>query len=109
MTNFNFLFIRQKNQIFKVPYQEISCIKSEGNYCHLVTNNQTYSFKSSLSKLKKALPTSDFIQVNRNHVIPIRKISQVDLSENTILTGEDKYQIGGRYRDELFATMKVLP
>lgn len=109
MTNFNFLFIRQKNQIFKVPFHDITCIKSEGNYCHVVTESVTYSFKSSLSRFKEALPTPYFIQVNRNHVIPINKISQVNLSDNTIQSGDEQFQIGGRYREQLFATMNVLP
>ncbi|MCB0661977.1 MAG: LytTR family transcriptional regulator [Saprospiraceae bacterium] len=109
MRRFDFLFIRQKNHIFKVPHNDICCIRSEGNYCHVITSNQTYSFKSSLSKLMETLPKPEFVQVNRNYVIPIKTIDQINLSENMVLTGKESFQIGGRYRDQLFDSMKVLP
>ncbi|MEZ5056035.1 MAG: LytTR family DNA-binding domain-containing protein [Saprospiraceae bacterium] len=109
MTVDKFLFIREKTTVYKVELNEIKHIKSEGNYCYIETNEKSFQIKISLGKLLESLPGPNFIQVNRNFIIPINRIEKINLTEGLILLENESISIGGRYKETLLNAMQILP
>ncbi|MFD2203229.1 LytR/AlgR family response regulator transcription factor [Shivajiella indica] len=60
------LTVKTGNKSLLVKFQEISCIRVDGDYIQLVDiSNNRYYMDSSLDKIEKILPEMDFFRINR--------------------------------------------
>lgn len=105
-----FLFVKRGNSIFKLSLDDITYIEVAENYSTLHTSDhQKYLVSQSLTKLKEILPAADFIQVHRKSMVNLKKIREINLSENTIyLTSDQMVAISERYKKHFADQYRIL-
>lgn len=86
----NFLFIKKNRKIVKVDISKIIYVHVNEKYCDLICDDNNYSIKLSLLKIKELLPETLFRQTHRNYVIHIEKIKEIYLEDNLIVMNNTK-------------------
>lgn len=105
----NYLFVKKQQVICKVNFADIIYIEVDENYCTLFTTDQKFVVKKSLSKIKEILCTDNFEQIHRKIMINIDKISQINLTENTIyLSSNYKVSISERYKKQFAQRFNII-
>lgn len=105
----NSIFIKHNNILRRVNFSDIYSIQSEGNYCMIYTDERKYAIKISLRRIQEELPPDMFIQIHQRHVVPLNKITNIELSNGKVFVGRDDiYPIGRRYKDNLMDKIRFL-
>lgn len=97
-----------QQQVVKIPFNEITWLQSEGNYCFIHTIHQRkYSKKISLTKLIQDLD-NQFIMVHKGFAINTNFIRRIDLGNKVITIQDAQVPIGRGFRKALnpFLTQK---
>lgn len=90
-----------QQQLIKIPFNEITWLQSEGNYCFIHTIHQRkYSKKVSLTKLIQDLD-SQFIMVHKGFAINTNFIRRIDLGNKLISIQDAEIPIGRGFRKAL--------
>lgn len=84
-----------------IPHDDILYIQADKNYCTVVTEKSKYAYKISIVKLMLKVKENIFIQVHKSFVINIKKATNFNFSDSTILIGESKIPIGRTYKKKL--------
>jgi DNA-binding LytR/AlgR family response regulator len=98
------LFIKSGATIFKVEYQDILYIKSDGDYTEVTTKEKIILSTHSLKYWIENLPDSSFYQVHKSYIINLKAI--VKVSGNQIYTQKETLPIGRTFKDKF--TQKLL-
>lgn len=105
----NSIFIKYNNNLRRVNFTDIQSIQSEGNYCMIHTEQRKYAIKISLKRIQEVLPADMFIQIHQRHVVPLHKITNIELSNSKVFIGsDDMYPIGRKYKDSLMEKIRFL-
>ena len=90
-----------QQQVVKIPFNEITWLQSEGNYCFIHTIHQRkHTKKISLTKLIQDLDTQ-FIMVHKGFAINTNFIRRIDLGNKVISIQDAKIPIGRGFRKAL--------
>ncbi len=95
------IFLRKNKELIKVDYNEIQYLKSDRNYCDIITTKGSFVLKVSLTKLMEQLSDPRFIKSHRSYSINIDKVAGLLLSDNKLRIGEALIPIGRKYRKEV--------
>lgn len=96
----DYLFIKKKNALKKVAFEDIIYIEVEERYCNVITSNEKYLVALSLAKITNYLDTNIFAKTHRNYIVNTNKINEITLSENLILLeGNHKITLSDKYKD----------
>lgn len=96
----DFFFIKKKNALKKISFEEIIYIEVDERYCNIITNQEKFLVTISLTKLLGILDTNNFIRTHRNYIVNSNKIAQVLLADNLIITeGNHKITLSDRYKE----------
>ncbi len=96
----NYLVVREKNSLVRIPIENIFRIEIEGNYSSIfIESNKRYVLKASLKKVFEQLDSDNFIRCHRSTIINAKHIKSLDPQANkiTFTNGEESY-ISRRYR-----------
>jgi two-component system LytT family response regulator len=94
-----FIFVKKKCSVKKVSISTINYIKFENKYCELISDDETYLIKLSLTCIKDILPKNSFKQIHRNYIVNIQKIKEIYFQDNLILLNNgDSIPISERYK-----------
>lgn len=97
-----FIYIKEKKILFKVPYNKIYQINTEGNYSTISTSERKYVLKKSLSKILTSLQANHFLQVHRSTVINLKHVKKVDfIAQEMLLNNGEKLKIGNSYYPDI--------
>lgn len=92
-----YALIRQKDGYIKVALNEILCVEADGNYSIIrLTNGRALTVSFNLSFILDRLPSRDFIQIHRSHVINLRHMES--LISSFVKVGDQSLSIGKRYK-----------
>ena len=99
----NFLMIKEKRSLIKVPLTEIYKLEIEGNYSYVYLNsNKRYVIKLSLKKMREQLGSELFIRCHRSTVVNKSYIQSIDFEENRINLKNGKHlDLGARYKSDV--------
>ena len=101
-------FIRINNKNTIINENNINFIKRDGMKLVFYTDTRTYETYSSFNKISDKLP-NNFIRCHKSYIANINKISDIQMSDNTIAFKNDntnsKCFIGPKYKNNL---MEVL-
>ncbi|GAA3630635.1 LytR/AlgR family response regulator transcription factor [Flavivirga jejuensis] len=98
----DYLLIKKQDKICKVILDTIEYVEVEENYSTLYTSNQNHVIKKSLSKIKEMLLDKNFEQIHRKFLINFDKITEINLSENTVyLSPGFQASISERFKKKL--------
>mgnify|MGYP002783803638 CR=1 FL=1 len=107
----DFFFIKNRNKLVKINWNEIVLLTSSDNYTVLTTlDKKDYFIRSSLAMtLKFQIPASlrsNFIQVNRAEVVQIPFIAEI--FEDEISTPVKKIAITGSFMKEVKQKLNII-
>ena len=96
----NYLFIKKKNSLKKVSFDDIVYIEVEERYCTVITLNDRFLVTLSLTKILAVLDENKFKRTHRNFIVNINKINEIILNENLILLdGNYKITLSDNYKE----------
>lgn len=94
------LFIKKKNSLKKVAFEDILYIEVEERYCNIITEKEKFVILISLTKISDLLDKNKFIKTHRNTIVNIDKIEEIILADNLIiLKGNHKINLSDTYKD----------
>ncbi len=96
-----YTYFRKNKERVKVTFKEIQYIKSDRNYCDIITDIGNFVLKISLTKLMEQLSDPRFLKSHRSYTINVEKVNGLLLSENKIRIGDTLIPIGRKYRKEV--------
>lgn len=95
-----YLYLREKNVIHKIPVSEIIYIESFGDYLKLHTSDREVNSRSTISSVEKILPEDEFIRMHRSFIVAINQITS--FSPVAVFIGKKEFPIGISYRSKTF-------
>jgi DNA-binding LytR/AlgR family response regulator len=93
---YDFLYIKEGERFWQVPFVEIQYFESGDKYTKVVTTKREYLTLQSLSAVEKALPSNLFIRIHRSYIISLFHTSS--FSNTVAYVGNKKLSIGRQYR-----------
>ena len=99
----NFCFIKCDKMYEKIYYKDLLYVEALQNYVVLYEETKKHTTYLTLKGLEEQLPTSDFIKINKSHIVNLQKISRLDGSELTI--GNTRLQIGRSFKESVMETI----
>lgn len=96
----NFLIVKDKRNLIKIPFSQILKIEIDGNYSYIfVESGKKYIQKSSLTKLTQRLDPLRFFRCYRSTIVNLDFIESINFEKNLIfLKNGDNLNIGTKYR-----------
>lgn len=104
----DFLFIKVNQLLQKVIIENITHVKSEGNYCLIFTTEKKYAIKLSMVRLNHNLAHKGFIQVHKSYLAKLNKIDNIDISSNEVILDNIRIPLGRKYKQDLLARLNLL-
>ncbi|MEW7277892.1 response regulator transcription factor [Aquimarina sp. 2201CG1-2-11] len=102
-------FIKKNNVLVKVEESDIFYITVEGRYCNIHIQNENFTVQLSLKQMMTKISSANFIRVHRNHIVNLKKIQRVFLSDNLILLENNKHvNISKSYKQDLINNYEIL-
>jgi DNA-binding LytR/AlgR family response regulator len=73
-----YFFIKIKNQMIKIPFQEILWAEAYDNYTCLQTEKEKYLLHKSLKTVEDKLNPKGFVRVHRSYVVNLEKVTSIE-------------------------------
>lgn len=90
------IFIKSEKKHHKIQFKDLLFIEAMGDYCKIITSDNTYLSYLTLKKLVKMLP-DNFIRVHKSFIVQTNKIEQIE--GNMIRIDKQKIPVGFSYRE----------
>jgi DNA-binding LytR/AlgR family response regulator len=94
-----YLFFRVDRKMVKVTLDEILYVESLKDYIKIVSSDNTFITKQSISSLEEMLPKSEFIRIHRSFIVARRKIASYN--SEIIVVNKKELPISRMYRHEV--------
>jgi DNA-binding LytR/AlgR family response regulator len=95
-----YIYLREKNIIHKVPVSEVIYVESFGDYIKLHTNDREINSRATISSIQKTLPDNRFIRIHRSYLVAQNRITS--FSPVMVALAGKEFPIGTRYRKTTF-------
>lgn len=96
----NCFFVKKKNALRKIDLEEIIYIGVDERYCNIITRKDKYMVTISLTKIMELLDDKQFIRSHRNYIVNTKKIIEIQLADNLIITeGDHKITLSDKYKE----------
>ncbi|CAL2092186.1 Response regulator transcription factor [Tenacibaculum sp. 190524A05c] len=97
-----YLFIKKRNTLKKVNFNNIIYIEVDNRYCNIITEIENFFIQISLSKIHEYLTQNFFKQVHRKYIVNTDMIEEISLSKNSLLLKNDHLiSFSESYRDTI--------
>jgi len=106
--NADFIFVRYKNRLQKVPINDIDYTEANADYVNLVAGDAKYVIHSSMKNIELKLPSRKFVRVHRSFIVNLGKVKTVE--ENTLYmsTKGIAIPIGRLYKEQLMQRLNLV-
>lgn len=92
-------FFKSDKKLIQVDQNDIYYIEAIGNYCKLITKDNSIVIREKLSDLITKLPQEDFIQVHKSFIVAKQHINFIE--GNRIVIKDNMIPIGRTYKLQL--------
>jgi len=93
----NSIFVRDRNLMHKVKFDEILYIEADGNHSNLVTENRKFSVRKTLKDIEEMIPQDKFLRIHKSFIVSAAAITAID-TDNVYL-GKIELPIGRAYQN----------
>ena len=100
------LFVKVRNRLEKLKFEEVQFIEANDIYSNLVASNNNYILSYSLKLLEDKLPKATFMRVHRSYIVNVDHINAIE--DNYILIADKNIPIGKTYREELMKRLSII-
>ncbi len=97
------LFVKVDRQMVKVVLEDIRYVSAYGNYIKIHLANETLLSLQTLGQFLEKLPTKDFVQVHKSHLINFRHMEA--LEGNQVKIDGEWLAVGKAHRAQLLERM----
>lgn len=70
-----------EGETIKLDLDDIICMEALGHYLKLVTDKRVYQWKESISNVRKALDSSDFIPTHRSFLVNLKYVDKINKTD----------------------------
>lgn len=95
----DFVFIKCKNKIEKILYDDILFIQAMENYVIIQTVSRKYVSYLTLKGVEDFLPESLFVKVHKSYIIAVSKVDSIE--GNTLFIGKHSIQFNRNHKNEI--------
>ena len=99
-TNDEFLYLKEKNLIHKIPLTDIIFVESMGDNLTLHTEDRNITSRCTISSVEKLLIDSGFVRIHRSYIISLKRITS--FSPVNVFIGKREFPIGTSYKNSVF-------
>lgn len=99
-TSDEFLYLREKNIIHKIPVAEIVYVESMGDNLKIVTENSEINIRCTISSVENVLTGNEFLRIHRSFIVALKRITS--FSPVNIYIGKKEFPIGSSYKNTVF-------
>ncbi len=102
------LYTRVGNRLKKLYIKDIEFVEVDGKYSALSVGQRMINCKISLKDLLDKLPRDKFVQVNRNFVINMDMIEDIDMANFNVKMPTKDIPISRTFKDQLMDRIKLI-
>jgi len=95
-----FMYLREKNIIHKIPLAEIVYVESMGDNLIVHTEKRTISSRCTISSVEKELEGNGFLRIHRSFIISTKYVTS--FSPVSVFLGDKEFPIGTSYKNAVF-------
>src|SRR5690606_11139113 len=99
-----YIYLRSDRKLVKVILDEILYIESKRDHIQVVTANETYMARQTISSLESMLPSQGFVRIHRSFIVSVGKIKS--FSSETVQVGDHELPVGRLYREQFLSVVK---
>ena len=100
------LFVKVKNRLTTVRFEEVRYLEANDIYSILVTDQSSFILSYSLKVLEEKLPDRRFMRVHRSYIVNTEHINAIE--DNYILIADKNIPIGKTYREDLMKRLSII-
>jgi len=93
------MFVRTKERMVKIMFDEVLFIEAVRNYSRIITKNTEYLLSITLKIIEDKLPASVFVRIHRSYLVNIKMIDEV--GENHVIIGQREIPMSSGLKDNL--------
>ena len=96
------LFIKVREKLEKITFDEILYLESDGRYTMLYTSTgRKFAIRIPLGDLELKLPESRFARTHRSNIIHLKWLQSVDLQDMMVLVKDKNVPLSKGFRDQI--------
>lgn len=99
-SNEEYLYVKEKNIIHKIPFSEILYAESMGDNLTVYTSDRSVTSRTTISSVEKLLPPQQFLRIHRSYIISMKHITCY--SSASVFIGKKEFPIGSSYRADVY-------
>ena len=73
--------VKDRQQIFVIPVNDIDYIESDGDYVKLHTVKKAYLKEKTMKFFEENLPRQQFIRIHRSYIVNVNEVAKIELYE----------------------------
>ncbi len=104
----NCFFIKVRQQLIKVPFEEILFIEVEKHYSTITTGNKNFVVRMSLNDLLQKLPSGKFLRTHRSYLVNASKIESFDLADSVVFVSGHSIALSRGYKNQVLEQLSYL-
>lgn len=95
------LFVRKNQQIHRLSIHDILYLEADGRYCRIHTDEQMFLVRKPMKELLESMNSNDFQRSHRSYVVNMKKVTSVDLENDTLVLGRREVPLSQREKERL--------
>jgi len=99
------IFVRNKDRMVKILFEDIHYIEAERNYCRIFTKTKEYLLTMPMKSLEDQLPSTLFQRIHRSYIVNLTKVDEVD--ENSVFIGAKSLPLSKSLREEFMMRIRT--
>jgi len=100
------IFIREKDSMVKVLFDDILYVEADGAYTKVITTDKTYVLSQTLKKTESSIITNFIVKVHRSYLANIKNVDRI--TDGYVYFGKHKIPVSRTYKDDLLQTFKTI-
>jgi len=105
---YDFIFVKSNSKLVKINTKDIYFIEALKDYVVINTIDTRYTIHSTMKDIEQKMGTTDFIRIHRSFIVRLDKIVSIEFPNLTLENDKKSIPIGGSFRDDLNAKIKLL-
>jgi DNA-binding LytR/AlgR family response regulator len=93
------MFVRLKERMVKIMYDDVLFIEAVRNYSRINTRNNEFLLSVTLRIIEDKLPASVFVRIHRTYLVNIRMVDEV--GENHVIIGQREIPMSSGLKENL--------
>lgn len=100
------IFIRDRDSMHKVLYDQILFIEADGAYSNIYTEQKVYTLSQTLKKIDERLQIPFLIRAHRSYIVNVLKVDRI--SETSLHIDNHNIPISKSYREEVLRKFNMI-